>query len=192
MKMVRDIRAATPLSKAGQIPVIGIYPWNAVTAINPRWRSSPPEMSTSRKPLKHAVLAPKERRHSFAIEALPNAEKSTSRPYLYMCVRCKWTFRVNDWPGSIVSIDQTGAPLEEPENSRRAATFSVGPCPAFKSPFLSKRTIEIPRLGWFARTKDRVRRQVSAMWRRWTGESSREIRMDPGATTAIMAEDLLR
>ena len=195
MKVVRDIRAgsvASPLSKAGPLPVIGIYPWNSVTAIHPRWRSGPPETSTPRKPPKHAILALPERRHSFAIEALPKGEESTSRPYLYMCVRCKWAFRVNDRRGSIVSIDQTGEPLDEPENSRRAATFSFGPCPAFKGPVLSKRTSEIPRLGWFARTKDRVIRQVSARWRRWACESSREIRMDPVATTAIVAEDLLR
>jgi hypothetical protein len=35
-------------------------------------------------------------------------------------------------------------------------------------------------------------RQVSATWRRWAGQTMREMRMDPAATTAIMAEDLLR
>src|SRR5215472_695016 len=190
MKIGCDIFAASPLSKAGPLPVIGIYPWNSVTAI--QWRSGPPETSTARKGPKHAVPALQERRHSFAIEALPKTEKSTARPYLYMRVRCKWTFRVNDRLGSIISIDQAGEPLEEPENSRRAATFSVGPCPAFKGPVLPEPTIEIPRLGWFARIRDRVMRQVSAMWRLWTAESACEIRMDPAATTTIMAEDLLR
>jgi hypothetical protein len=193
MKVVRDTRAARPLSKAGHLPVMGVYPWISVTAIHPRWRSDPQGTSTARKPPKNAALALQERRHSYAIEALPRSENVTSsRPYLYMCVRCKWTFRVADRPGSIISIDQTGEPLAEPENSHRAATFSVGPCPAFKDPLFSKRSVEIPALGRFARARYRVMRQLSTMWRRWTGESAREIRMDPAATRTIMAEDLLR
>jgi len=191
MKVVRDTRSPGPLSKAGNLPVTGMYPWNSVASSHLRWRSDP--LGTPRKPPKNAALTLQERRHSFAIEALPKSDKSSSRPYLYMCVRCKWTFRVNDPPGSIISIDQAGEPLAEPENSRRAATFTVGPCPAFKGPLLlRKRTIEIPALGWFARTRYGLMRQVSAMWRRWTGESAREIRIDPAATTTIMAEDLLR
>jgi hypothetical protein len=109
-----------------------------------------------------------------------------------MCVLCKWTFRVNDHAGSIISIDQTGGPLAEPENSRRAATFSIGPCPVFKDPLDRKRTIEIPPLSWFARTKHALTRRVSAMWRRWCGERAREILINPTATTTIMADDLLR
>jgi hypothetical protein len=192
MKVVRDTLAAWPLSKASHSPVMGIYPWNTVTAIHPRWQTSAPGTSSARKPAKDAALAPQVRRHSFAIEALPKSEKSTSRPYLYMCVRCKWTFRVNDRPGSVFSIDQTGEALAEPENSRRAATFSIGPCPAFTGPVFRKRTIEIPPLGRFARVRYRLMRQVSAMWRRWTGEGVHGIRIDPAATTTIMAEDLLR
>jgi hypothetical protein len=192
MKVVRDTRIAWPLSKASHAPVMGIYPWNSVTAIHPRWQTSPPGKSNARKPPKDAALAPQVRRHSFAIEALPKSEKSTSRPYLYMCVRCKWTFRVNDRPGMVISIDQTGEALAEPENSRRAATFSIGPCPAFRGPVFRKRTIEVPPLGWFARIRYRAMRQLSAMWQRWTGESVRGIRIDPAATITIMAEDLLR
>jgi hypothetical protein len=192
MKVVGDTRIAWPLSKASHSPVMGIYPWNSVTAIHPQWQTSARGTSNARKPPKDAALAPQVRRHSFAIEALPKSEKSTSRPYLYMCVRCKWTFRVNDRPGSLFSIDQTGEALAEPENSRRAATFSIGPCPAFTRPVFRKRTIEIPPLGWFARIRYRLMRQVSAMWRRWTGESVDGIRIDPAATTTIMAEDLLR
>jgi len=192
MKVVRDTRSVWPLRSTGDLPVMGIYPWNSVAPGHLRWRSSPRATSTARKPQKNAALALRERRHSFAIEALPKSEKSISRPYLYMCALCKWTFRVNDHPGLIISIDQTGEPPAEPENSRRAATFSGGPCPAFKDPLHRKRTIEIPPLGWFARTKHGVMRQVSAMWRRWTGESAREIPIDPTATTTIMADDLLR
>jgi hypothetical protein len=192
MKVVLHTRAARPLSRAGHLPVMGIYPWNSVTGIHPRWRSGPQGTSTARKPPKNSAPALQERRHSYAIEALPKSEKGTSRPYLYMCVRCKWTFRVADWPGSIISIDQTGEPLAEPENSRRAATFGVGPCPAFKDSLFPKRPAKIPALGWFARARCRVMRQLSAMWRRWAGESAREIRIDPAATTTIVAEDLLR
>lgn len=192
MKVIRDTRAAWPLSKAGAVPVMGIYPWNSVTAIHARSRTSPPATSNVRKAPKPATLAPQERRHSFAIEALPRGEKFRSRPYLYMCVRCRWTFRVNDRPGSIVSLDESGQPLAEPENSRRAATFSAGPCPETISPLLRQRTIEIPPLGWFARIRHRVMRQVSGMWRHWAGQNARGIRIDPAATTTIMADDLLR
>ena len=192
MKVVRDTRSAWPLRATGDLPVMGIYPWNSVASGHLWRRSARCGTSTARKPQKNAAVALRERRHSFAIEALPRSEKSRSRPYLYMCARCKWTFRVNDHAGSIISIDQTGEPLAEPENSRRAATFSVGPCPAFKDPLLRRRTIEIPLSGWFARTRYGVMRLLSAMWRRWSGECARERRIDPTATTAIMAEDLLR
>jgi hypothetical protein len=193
MRVIRDIRAARPVTKAGDMPSMGIYPWNSVTTIHPQWRGgSRAPTSTPRKPPKPGdVLALQERRHSFAIEALPKGEKFASRPYLYMCVRCKWTFRVNDRAGSIVSIDQTGQLLAEPENSRRAATFSVGPCPAFRS-LESRRTVQFPPLGWFARTRYRVMHLVCAMWRRRTGARARGIRIDPAATRTIMAEDLLR
>ena len=190
MNLVRDARVCCALSKAGHSPVMGIYPWNSVTAIHPRWRRSPPRTSGAPKTPEHAALALQVRRHNFAIEALPKSENS--QPYLYMCVRCKWTFRVNDRPGSVISIDQTGEALAEPENSGRAATFRVGPCPAFRGPVLRKRTIEIPRLGWFARLRYRIMCQVSAMWRRWTDEVVYGGGVDPKATTTIMAEDLLR
>jgi len=172
MKVVRDTRAAWPLSKAGAMPVMGIYPWNSVTAIHAQWRSSPPPTSSARKAPQRSALATRERRHSFAIEALPKGEKFRSRPYLYMCVRCKWTFRVNDRPGSIVSIDESGQPLAGPENSRRAETFSAGPCPASISLPLRQRAIEIPPLGWFARAKQRIMRQVSAIWPGSTGHTA--------------------
>lgn len=192
MKVVRDTPSAWPLGNTGYLPVMGTYPWNSVASGHLRWRIAPCGTPTARKPHRNTPLALPERRHSFAIEALPRSEKSTSRPYLYMCVLCKWTFRVNDHAGSIISIDQTGGPLAEPKNSRRAATFGIGPCPVFKDPLDRKRTIEIPPLSWFARTKHSLTRRVSAMWRRWSGERALEIPIDPTATTTIMADDLLR
>jgi hypothetical protein len=191
MKVVRDIRGAWPVSKMGSMPLMGIYPWNSITATNPQWRSYSRAATIAKSVSKPGALALQERRHSFAIEALPKGEGSKSPPYLYMCVRCKWTFRVNDRPGSIFSIDQTGQPLAEPENSQRAATFAVGPCPALKG-LIRRQTVEIPSLGWFARTKRRLIRQVSAMWRHWSGESAHGIRIDPAATITITADDLLR
>jgi hypothetical protein len=72
-----------------------------------------------------------EMRHSFAIEPLDKPSWFQPRPYLYMCVRCKWMFRINDSPGSVISLDGLGRQIPGPENSRRAATFASGPCPAF-------------------------------------------------------------
>ena len=188
MKVVRDIRVAWPVSKIGSMPLIGIYPWNSTDS---QWRSHPSAATTARRAVKPGALAPQERRHSFAIEALPKSAGFKSRPYLYMCVRCKWTFRVNDRPGSIVSIDQTGGPLAEPENFRRVATFALGPCPALRN-LAGRRTVQMPRVGWFARSKDRVTRRLLAMWRKWSGEDKQGLRMDPQAATAIIAQDLIR
>jgi hypothetical protein len=72
-----------------------------------------------------------EMHHHFAIEALGKPGSFRSQPYIYTCVRCKWIFRVNDPRGSIIALDGLGRHLPEPENTKRALTFQLGPCSAF-------------------------------------------------------------
>ena len=191
MKAVRDVRPISPVTKIGVLPLMGVYPWNLATPIpyQPRLKTAARTQSGLGKA--GNLLRLQEQRHSFAIESLPKDPKSKSRPYLYMCVRCKWTFRVNDRPGSIVTIDQNGSPLSEPENSRRIATFAVGPCPALKI-LAGRQTVHIPRPGRLARIRSRAVRGLLAMWRRWSGDNKQGLRVDPQATTAITAQDLVR
>ena len=195
MKVVSEVRPARLVTKIGLIPMMGVYPWNSAPMLHPRSldnRRPAPWATPNAKPRKLGeMLILQERRHSFAIENLPKGASFASRPYLYTCIRCKWTFRVNDRPGSIVTMDQNGQPLPEPENSGRIATFALGPCPALRN-LAGRETTGVPRVGWFARTKDRVARQLLAMWRRWSGEDKHTVRVDPQATTAIMARDLIR
>jgi hypothetical protein len=72
-------------------------------------------------------------RHSFAIKALEKRGIFKPRPYVYICLRCRYTFLVNERRGSIVALDRKAQPIPEPENSRRLATFAQGPCPSFKA-----------------------------------------------------------
>ena len=73
--------------------------------------------------------APKEMRHNFAIKALEKPGLFKPRPYLYYCIRCKWTFRVNDRRGSVIAVDKAEQPVPAAENAKRIATFAEGPCP---------------------------------------------------------------
>lgn len=72
-------------------------------------------------------------RHSFAIKALEKRGVFKPTPYVYICLRCRYIFLVNEGRGSIVALDRRAQPIPEPENSRRLATFAQGPCPAFKA-----------------------------------------------------------
>jgi hypothetical protein len=84
--------------------------------------------------------------HTFVIKALQKPGIFRPRPYLYICVRCRYTFLVNERRGSIVALDRKGQPILEPENSRRSATFAEGPCPAFKTairPYTRRETVEL-------------------------------------------------
>jgi hypothetical protein len=72
--------------------------------------------------------------HLFAIKVLdklPGLFKP--RRYLYHCVRCKWSFVVNDGRrGAIRPIPENGTPLTRDEVVARGATFAAGPCPAMR------------------------------------------------------------
>jgi hypothetical protein len=72
--------------------------------------------------------------HLFAIKTLdklPGLFKP--RRYLYHCVRCKWSFVVNDGRrGALRPIPENGTPLTRDEVVARAETFAAGPCPAMR------------------------------------------------------------
>jgi hypothetical protein len=80
-----------------------------------------------------------DQKHSFVIKALQKAGILKPRPYIYICLRCKYTFLVNERRGSIVALDRKAQPIPEPENSRRLATFVQGPCPAFRAAIQGRR-----------------------------------------------------
>jgi len=98
-----------------------------------------------------SAFSPEQVRHNFMIESLPKPTWYGSRPYRYTCVRCKWAFRVNDSPGSIVALDQNGEALPEPAHSRRINTFMRGPCGVFPD-FAVARQTRARRPGWIRRT----------------------------------------
>lgn len=70
-------------------------------------------------------------RHNFAIWVM-GRRPGFFKPqrYMYRCLRCKWTFMVNDeHRGSIrVAADKAGE-ITAAEAERRLATFESGPCP---------------------------------------------------------------
>ena len=72
--------------------------------------------------------------HLFAIKVLDKLP-GLFKPhrYLYHCVRCKWSFVVNDGRrGALRPIPENGTPLSRDEVVARAATFAAGPCPAMR------------------------------------------------------------
>src|SRR5258708_19760884 len=72
--------------------------------------------------------------HLFAIKVLDKLP-GLFKPhrYLYHCVRCKWSFVVNDGRrGALRPIPENGTPLSRDEAVARAATFAAGPCPAMR------------------------------------------------------------
>lgn len=101
------------------------------------------------------AFSPDQTRHNFIIETLSKPSWYRSRPYLYTCARCRWAFRVNDSPGSIVPLDQNGKTLPEPARSRRIDTFMRGPCGVFPD-FTVARETQSPRPGWIRRALDAV------------------------------------
>ena len=72
--------------------------------------------------------------HLFAIKVLDKLP-GFFKPhrYLYHCVRCKWSFVVNDGRrGALRPIAEEGTTLTRDEVVARASTFAAGPCPAMR------------------------------------------------------------
>src|SRR5260221_2261162 len=73
-------------------------------------------------------------RHSFAIKVLGKLPGLFQpQRYAYYCVRCKWSFVVNDGKrGVITALDASGEALNGLEAVKRVSTFADGPCPSLK------------------------------------------------------------
>jgi hypothetical protein len=92
-------------------------------------------------------------RHNFAIWVL-GRRPGFFKPqrYTYRCLRCQWTFIVNDERrGSIrVAFDRSGL-LTASEAARRLATFEMGPCPGLR--VLASQVLETPSTNFRARSR---------------------------------------
>jgi hypothetical protein len=72
-------------------------------------------------------------KHSFVIRTTRRRGIFKPRLHVYACLRCRYTFLVDERHSLIVAVDRKAQPIPNPENSIRVATFHDGPCPAFKS-----------------------------------------------------------
>jgi hypothetical protein len=118
------IRCYVPLSRVG-VDGKGSFSRRS-TLVNPR-KPKTDEHIASPPP----AFSPNEMRHNFAIWPLKDSDTSKGRWHLYSCVRCKWSFRIDDRGGSVIPLDQNGSELQKCETAERLATFDVGPCPVF-------------------------------------------------------------
>ena len=193
MKTNREARALWPVGKTGEVPPIGIYPWSTIGPVRVNYQRQTPSAFPERQNQLETrrALYLHEARHSYAIEALPKSGALKRRPYLYMCIRCKWMFRVNDRLGSIVALDENNQPLPEPENSRRAATFEKGPCPALRY-ITDRRITQVHSTRWLTRLQLKARSWLSEVWQRWSGDGAARVPQGPHPTTMIMPDDALR
>jgi hypothetical protein len=74
-------------------------------------------------------------RHNFAIWVM-GKRPGFFKPqrYMYRCLRCKWTFIVNDdHRGDLRVARDDGVEVSAEEAQRRLATFESGPCPGYQS-----------------------------------------------------------
>jgi hypothetical protein len=89
---------------------------------------------------------PQNVRHDFVIKSmgrLPGFFKP--HRYLYVCMRCKWSFMVNDGKrGVITALDRDRNPVNGADARERLKTFEIGPCPGLavfaRTPMFSRTT----------------------------------------------------
>jgi hypothetical protein len=146
-------------AKIDGISLMQVHPLDPCTLINVQPSDAPVERRT-RRISRRPAFTTEETRHHFAIEALDKSGPFRPQPYLYTCVRCKWTFRINDSRGSVIALDGLGRLLSEPENAKRIVTFHRGPCPAF--PVFEYSVAESPRES---RLSDYISRFFTALRR---------------------------
>ena len=73
-------------------------------------------------------------KHNFAIWVM-GRRPGWFKPqrYMYRCLRCKWSFVINDERrGSVRVAADTAGELTREEELRRIATFTDGPCPGYQ------------------------------------------------------------
>jgi hypothetical protein len=74
-------------------------------------------------------------RHNFAIWVM-GKRPGFFKPqrYMYRCLRCKWTFMVNDdHRGDLRVARDDGIEVSAEEAQRRLSTFESGPCPGYQA-----------------------------------------------------------
>ena len=159
-------------AKVDGISLMQVYPLDPYTLLNipsdsPESRPQskripgPSTNGSSRRTRQRPAFTSDETRHHFAIEALDKSGPFRRQPYLYMCVRCKWMFRINDTRGSVIALDGLGRELQEPENAKRVVTFHRGPCPAF--PVVEYSVVETQRESAFAGYLSRFVKAVQSL-----------------------------
>jgi len=148
-----------------------------------------PELSRKPAPSGAPIFSPSEMRHNFAIWALETDAASGRRLHLYYCLRCKWSFRVEDrWTVvTVTPLDENGSAIQSSEAAERLATFGLGPCPAFS------RLTAGPRLTQEVTPSEMFRGRLAALisagrraWkvRVWRGHQSRFTSSDQNRCSA--------
>jgi hypothetical protein len=106
-----------------------------------------PVVSSPRREMPQAPSLP----HNFAVWVL-GRRPGFLKPqrYRYECLRCKWTFLVNDeHRGAVRAVADEGVPLSDSETAQRLATFAEGPCPGIRAvPAPSSRVVSIRKANY--------------------------------------------
>ncbi|HLX38255.1 MAG TPA: hypothetical protein VKR29_10660 [Candidatus Binataceae bacterium] len=79
-------------------------------------------------------VSPNTLRHNFAIWVM-GRKPGWFKPqrYMYRCLRCKWSFVINDERRGSVRMAADTPGMTPQEEARRIATFVEGPCPGYQS-----------------------------------------------------------
>lgn len=94
-------------------------------------RRCAPEQPQGKTQAQPRAFSSAEMRHNFAVWSLDKEASCGRRLHLYYCLRCKWSFSVDDRRGSVTPLDLNGRPIQGIEAAERLATFGLGPCPVF-------------------------------------------------------------
>jgi hypothetical protein len=145
-------------------------PFRGLALVNPRMPQPDDRHAGSADPLFSAA----EMRHNFAIWALEKSATSRRQLHLYHCVRCKWSFRVDDYSASVAPLDENGNPIQKLEAAQRLATFGAGPCPAFSrlighgrlTQVVTRREVLRGRLAALFHSMGRIWKEPNRGWRR--------------------------
>jgi hypothetical protein len=145
-------------------------PFRGLALVNSR-KPKPNDRNTG---LVAPLFSAAEMRHNFAIWGLEKSATSQRQLHLYYCVRCRWSFRVDDYSGSVTPLDDNGNPTQKLEAVERLATFSVGPCPAFSrlighgrlTQVVTRREVLRGRLAALFHSIGRIWKEPNRGWRR--------------------------
>jgi hypothetical protein len=75
------------------------------------------------------ALAAGKLKHNFVIQLLKKSGFFQPQPYVYFCIRCRFTFLVNQTRGSVVAVNSGGKPLSDQEIRRVPQPFFKAPVP---------------------------------------------------------------